>query len=265
MNDKAQIADVFDRTALTYGGFGTHYFDIFADRLLSHVQGFPGANVLDVATGRGAILKRVLPAIGKEGKAVGVDISPKMIEETKREIREPNVFLYCMDAEQLCFEDHSFDLVYCGFALAFFPDPKKALNECKRVLKPGGKFAVSTWGKMGAPRRILQEKLISMGVNPMVTAHPRCSAEELSTLFTEAGFSAIQIVQDNLEHLYANFDHWWDCLWKHAMRKVMEQLGDNQLMFLKTELNRELENANRPDGFHEDFEVFYTIASTSNQ
>jgi ubiquinone/menaquinone biosynthesis C-methylase UbiE len=261
MDYKAQIAEVFDYTAPMYGGFGTHYFDVFADRLLSHVKGFPGANVLDVATGRGAILKRVLSAIGREGKAIGIDISPKMIEETKREIREPNVSLYCMDAEQLSFGDHSFDIVYCGFALFFFPEPKKALCEFKRVLKPGGKFAASTWGKVGTTRRVLQEKLVSMGFNPTVASHSICSAEELSALFTEAGFSTIQIVQDHLEHLYANFDHWWDCLWKHAMRRVMAQLNEEQLISLKAQLNQELESANRPNGFHEDFEVFYTIAS----
>lgn len=262
--DKKSIAEVFDRAASTYSGFGVHYFDIFADRLLSHVKGFPGANILDVATGRGAILKRVLPWIGKEGKAIGIDLSPKMIEEVKKQIRDPNVSLYCMDAEQLSFGDHSFDILYCGFALFFFPNPKKALYEFKRVLKPGGRFAASTWGKMGTVRRTLQEKLVSLGVDPTTTAYPMPSAEELSALLTEAGFSTIQIVQDHLEHLYANFDHWWDCLWKHGVRKVMEQLDENQLSSLKAELNQELESANRPDGFHENLEVFYTIASRPN-
>lgn len=111
-------------------------------------------------------------------------------------------------------------------------------------------------------KRTLQEKLVAMGINPIVRAHTISSAEKLSSLFTEAGFSKIQIVQDNLEHLYANFDHWWECLWKHANRSVMEQLSEKQLSSLKAELNQALENANRPDGFHEEFEVFYIIAST---
>lgn len=265
MNDKSHIAEVFDRSASAYGGFGTHYFDVFADRLLTHAKGFPGATVLDVATGRGAILKRVLPAIGKEGKAVGIDFSPKIIEETRRDIREPNVTLYCMDTEHISFEDHSFDIVYCGFALFFFPEPKKALLEFKRVLKPRGKIATSTWGKLGATRGALQEKLKSAGIDPKVTAHPMHSAEELNDLFTGAGFTKVQIVQDSLEHLYANFDHWWDCLWKHVMRSILEQLNEEQVVSIKTQLSQELESSNRPDGFHENFEVFYTIASSPNR
>jgi ubiquinone/menaquinone biosynthesis C-methylase UbiE len=262
MNYKTQIAEIFDRTASTYGEFGTHYFDIFAERLISHVAGFPGANVLDVATGRGAILKRVLPVIGLDGRAVGIDISPKMIEEAQREIREVNASLYCMDAEQLSFDKHSFDIIYCGFALFFFPDPKSALAEFRRVLKPGGKIGASTWGKLGRPRSALREKLLSMGVNPNVTAIPMPSIEELNTLFTEAGYPAVRVVQDSLDHLYANFDHWWDCLWRHSSRHGLEQLDEEQLMAIKSELHEELEGANRPDGFHEDFEVFYTIAAT---
>ena len=262
MSFKEHIRGVFDRSASVYGGFGTHYMDIFADRLLSHVNGFPGASILDVATGRGAILKRALPIIGKEGKAVGIDISPRMIEETKREIQAPNVSLFCMDAEHLAFEDHSFDIVTCGFALFFFPDTKKALQEFRRVLKPAGKIAASTWNKMGKAREVLKEKLLSIGVDPTVTAHPMPSAKELDVLFKETGFSSVQIVHDRLEHLYANFDHWWDCLWKRATRSVMEKLSDEQLDLIQSELTQELESVNRPDGFHEDLEVFYTIASS---
>ncbi len=262
MNFKEHITGVFDRNASVYGGFGSHYFDIFADRLLSHVDGFSGASILDVATGRGAILKRALPLIGKEGKAVGIDISPRMIEETKREIQAPNVSLFCMDAEQLSFENHSFDIITCGFALFFFPDPKKALQEFRRVLKPGGKIAASTWSKTGMAREVLKGKLRSAGVDPEFTAHPMPSAKELDVLFKETGFSAVQIVHDRLEHLYANFDHWWDCLWKRGSRSVLEKLNDEQLDLIQSELTEELESVNRPDGFHEDLEVFYTIATT---
>lgn len=262
MDYKSHISGIYDRTASSYGGFGTHFFDIFAERLIALAHCFPGANILDVATGRGAILKRAIQIIGMQGKAIGIDISPKMIEQTKREIHQQNVSLYCMDAEELSFEDRSFDIVYCGFALFFFPNPKKALQEFKRVLKPQGKIAVSTWGKTGLTRRILQEKLSAMGAEPSHNAHPMPSHEDLSALFSDAGFQSIQIKQEQLDHTYANFDHWWECLWHHGTRAGLEQLNEEQLGALKNELDQALESVNRPDGFHEELEVYYTVAST---
>ena len=262
MDYKTHIAEVFDRSASQYGEFGTHYFDIFAERLIRLAQAFKGASVLDVATGRGSILKRVLPLIGAGGKLVGIDLSPKMIEENQNAIKAENLSFHCMDAESLDFADGSFDLLYCGFALFFFLDIKKALREFQRVLKPGGKIAISTWGEIGHSRRVFKERVASFGIDPNVTAHSMPTSAELHALFVEAGFTSIQIVPDQLDHLYVNFDHWMECLWHHGTRSSLEQLNEEQLHILKAQLCEELESENRPDGFHEEFNVFYTIASS---
>lgn len=261
MDYKQDIAEVFNRRASSYGRFGTHYFDIFADRLLSYCKVFPGASVLDVATGRGAILKRVIAPIGTEGKAVGIDLSSQMIEETKREIREKNISLYCMDAEQLGFEDHSFDIIYCGFALFFFPNLKKAMQEFRRVLKPEGKIAVSIWGKEAITERVLFEKLHSYGLDRAIFCHT-LSSDEMTASFEAAGFTSIQIIQDTLDHLYVNFDHWWECL---KQQNALEKLTEVQLHSMRDQLQRELEMVNRVDGFHEELEVVYAIASNSDE
>ncbi|MBS0604283.1 MAG: class I SAM-dependent methyltransferase [Verrucomicrobia bacterium] len=261
MNYKAHITDVFNRSAADYGGFGTHYFDIFAKRLHERAKGFPGACILDAATGRGAILKHALKCVGKEGKAVGIDISSAMIEETRKEIREENAVLYCMDAEALDFEDGTFDIVYCGFALFFFEDRKQAMSEFKRVLKPGGKLAISTWGEIDVPRRLLKNKIISLGVDPRVYPHPMPDEEELRELFHISGFSSLEIVPDWLDHTYANFDHWWECLSLRASRSTLEKLTEEQRQTLKQELSVELEEQSRPDGFHEEFHVYYVTGN----
>jgi SAM-dependent methyltransferase len=52
-----------------------------------------------------------------------------------------------MDAAQLDFPDASFDAVLCGFALWFFPQPARALQEWFRVLKPGGRIGLTTWAE----------------------------------------------------------------------------------------------------------------------
>ncbi len=262
MDYKTHIREVFNRSAAEYGGFGTEYFDVFAARLLERAKPFTGAHILDVATGRGALLKRALKDLGSEGKGYGIDMSPEMIEATRREVREKNALLQCMDAEELEFEDGSFDIVYCGFGLFFFPDLRKAMDEFRRVLKPGGRIAVSTWGDIGKTRLPLKQKLISLGIDPNVAARPMPTPQELQELFEESQFSAIEIVPDKLDHIYLNFDHWWDCLWKHAMRSILEKLTEEQIAAIKEELSSELESFSRPDGFHEDFNVYYTTANS---
>ena len=133
--------------------------------------------------------------------------------------------------------------------------------EFKRVLKPDGKIAISTWGEMGRSRHVLKDRLASFGVDSSVTAYPMPSAEELNNIFSEAGFQSVEITPDSLDHRYANFDHWIECLWRHGTRSALEKLNDEQFQILKQQLCEELESENRPDGFHEEFNVFYTIAS----
>jgi ubiquinone/menaquinone biosynthesis C-methylase UbiE len=50
-----------------------------------------------------------------------------------------------MDAEELTFPDEVFDFVICGFGIMFFPDQDRSLAQMRRVLKPGGRLALSTW------------------------------------------------------------------------------------------------------------------------
>lgn len=260
MADKSQIKDLFDRVAPHYGGFGNDYFDVFARRLCQCVPAFPGANVLDVATGRGAILKHALKGMQGEGIAHGIDISHEMIVCARKEVRDRNAILQCMDAESLSFDDHSFDIVYCAFGLFFFPDIHKAMREFSRVLKPGGKIAVSTWGEIGPSRSLLKQKLSDLGIDPCVSAFPPPMPAELQQLFEGNRFSSIEIIPDKLDHVYMHFDHWWECLSAHASRMALEKLTESQSARIKEELAHELSAWNRPDGFHEQFNVYYTTA-----
>src|SRR5215472_7064181 len=85
----------------------------------------PGAHLLDVATGSGAL---AAAAASRGAQAVGVDLSPRMVELALRlhagvDFREAEV-------EHLPFADRSFDAVVCGFGLGHFPRPEAAVAEC---------------------------------------------------------------------------------------------------------------------------------------
>ena len=141
------IVGVFSRAASTYDSYGPRFFAQLGQRLVevSHIT--PGADVLDVATGRGAVLFAAADQVGPDGRVIGIDLAENMVRETTAELQSTgrqNVEMHQMSADQLDFPDGSFDDVLCGFALWFFPQPHHTLQEFFRVLKPGGRVGLTT-------------------------------------------------------------------------------------------------------------------------
>ena len=97
--------------------------------------------ILEVGVGTG----KNFPYYRKDAKVIGIDLSPKMLEKAKikqNELRNKNITLLEMDAENLKFKDNSFDCIVCTFVLCSVPDPIKVLKEMKRVCKKGGKIVM---------------------------------------------------------------------------------------------------------------------------
>ena len=94
-----------------------------------------GKEVLEIATGPGLLAKRVAPAARR---MIATDYSDGMIAEAKKGDCPSNLTFEMADAMSLPYADGSFDAVIIANALHIVPDPGKALNEIKRVLRPGG-------------------------------------------------------------------------------------------------------------------------------
>ncbi len=112
-----------------------------AARLALGVQ--PGDCVLDLATGTGLNLAHLRELVGDEGRVIGVDLTPAMLDIAHTQIERrswKNVEVREADAAQLPFPAASFDKAICSFALSIIPDYVRALEEVKRVLVPGGRF-----------------------------------------------------------------------------------------------------------------------------
>jgi SAM-dependent methyltransferase len=108
----------------------------------------PGQAVLDVATGPGEPALSIAAIVGAGGRVVGVDVVPAMVAAAEREAqrrRLDNVVFLTAPAQELPFEDGSFDAVVCRFGIMFFPDPLAGLREMLRVLRPGGRLALAVW------------------------------------------------------------------------------------------------------------------------
>jgi SAM-dependent methyltransferase len=74
-----------------------------------------------------------------------------LAEELARKKSITNIEFREANAESLPFADESYDVLTCRFGIMFFPDLRKALRECFRVLKPGGRAAFVAWGKKEQP------------------------------------------------------------------------------------------------------------------
>jgi len=74
-----------------------------------------------------------------------------LAEELARKKGITNIEFREANAESLPFADESYDVLTCRFGIMFFPDLRKALRECFRVLKPGGRAAFVAWGKKEQP------------------------------------------------------------------------------------------------------------------
>jgi SAM-dependent methyltransferase len=125
--------------------------------LLARVEITPGQEVLDVATGTGNIAVR---AAATGAQVVGLDLTPELFETARRRARGRGVSIEWVegDAEELPFEDESFDRVLSAFGVQFAPRHELVAAELARVCQPGGRIGLVNWtpeGQIGELFRIL--------------------------------------------------------------------------------------------------------------
>jgi SAM-dependent methyltransferase len=99
-----------------------------------------GCDVLDVCTGHGVL---ALAATERGAKVCAIDFSEAMVAAARR--NAPSVDCRQGDAQDLPYPDNTFDAVVCGYGILHVPQPDRALAEMHRVLRPGGRVAISVW------------------------------------------------------------------------------------------------------------------------
>jgi ubiquinone/menaquinone biosynthesis C-methylase UbiE len=108
-----------------------------------------GEDVLDIACGSG---NATIPAARTGARLTGLDLTPDLLEAGKRDAADAGVEIEWVegDAEQLPFDEASFDVVLSVFGIMFAPDHSKAAVEAARVLRPGGRMVLCNWTPEGA-------------------------------------------------------------------------------------------------------------------
>lgn len=143
---------------------GPLLFDPYARYVAKRVAPLHPERVLETAAGTGIVTRALLESV-PDATIIATDINPAVVEFAAQQVRSERVSFQQADAQDLPFEEASFDLVVCLFGIMFFPDKVGAHAEAYRVLRPGGRYVVVTFN--------------SLDLNPV----PKAAGEAVASLF----------------------------------------------------------------------------------
>lgn len=171
-----RVGQVFDSVASRYDlmndlmSFGTHRL---WKRFALNLTGVrAGDRVLDLASGTGDLAARLAEKVGPHGRVTASDINYSMLAEGRRRLIDrglvgPIDYLIA-DAEALPFADGCFDCVTIGFGLRNVSRKDRALEEMRRVIKPGGRAVILEFSHPVAPGLKPVYDLYSFGMLPLM-------------------------------------------------------------------------------------------------
>jgi arsenite methyltransferase len=153
----------------------------------------PGEVVVDLGCGGGLDIFLASAKVGPEGRAIGIDMTPEMIERARRNSEQggyTNVEFHLAKIDKLPLADHSVDCVISNCVINLAPDKQAVFREIARVLKPGGRLAVSD---------IALKKELPPEVSSDLLAYVGCVAgailiDDYKRGLLDAGFAHAEIV-----------------------------------------------------------------------
>jgi ubiquinone/menaquinone biosynthesis C-methylase UbiE len=224
----------------------------------------PGMRVLDIATGTGLSAEAALTAVGPTGYVMAADLSPAMAAKARERLgKASNVSVLVEDGQALSFSDGSFDAVLCNLGLMFFPDALRGLSEFWRVLRPGGRVAVSV--------NTVVERSYNHQINVILTRYVPSLAEAVTRtfalgeasliklLFSQAGFVDIETYTQKHTFVLPSFDAYYGPFERGggSTGQVLAALSEEVRHVVREEVRRDLADTGGPI----EVEAEYRIAS----
>ncbi len=239
---KQAISAAFDNSADSYEQVGVDFFTRFGAELVARAAPAPGACALDLGCGRGHVLFPLAEAVGPTGQVIGTDLSPRMVELCAAEAADrglEHVRIEVGDAADPAFGTAAFDVITAGMVMFFVPDPRAALRAVRRVLRPGGRFAMSSFGpsdpKFAETMAILYRHRAGepWEDNP---DKPFDSAEGIRELLYDAAFTDVEVVESEHEIEFDSAEHYWAWVGSHGGRIMIDEVGPALLPAAKAEV-----------------------------
>lgn len=166
----------------------------------------PGEVVVDLGSGGGLDVFLAAKKVGPAGKAIGIDMTPQMIERARKNAAEAklaNVEFHSSTIDNLPLEDQCADCVISNCVINLAPDKSAVFREMFRVLKPGGRVAVSDIAlKQALPEELAKDLMAFVGC-----IAGAISMDEYERGLRAAGFDAVHVVDTGADlNAYKNVD-----------------------------------------------------------
>lgn len=217
--------------------------------IVDHVDPRPGRTILELTAGPGETGFLAAERLGPEGRLISSDLNEGMVAAARRgaEARGlTNVEFRVVDAQQIDLPDASVDGVLSRFGLMLVPDSERAINECRRVLRPGGRLAYGVWGPFDKNPWLtsLVGALLQHGHTPpgdafgpggvFSLADPQANRD----LLTGAGFADVETEEIPGAQEYASLDDYWDMQTAVAgpIGAIVRSLSDDEQAAIKATL-----------------------------
>jgi len=251
------MASLFDALSETYDAVGVDFFQPIASGLVAQMAPQRGESWLDIGCGRGAVLLPVADLIGASGSAVGLDISPGMVKQTRRLAEEAgllNVACIVDDAQAPSLVDGPFDAISACLVLFFLADPVAALRNWMTLLRPEGRLGVTTFGPVD-PRWQYVDEVFAPYLPPAMKdarttgkVGPFESDEGMEALLSQAGISQVHTVTASIPVRFESAWQWHAFTWSVGQRAMWLAVPEDVRGDVRNEAELRLAEFAEPDG-----------------
>jgi ubiquinone/menaquinone biosynthesis C-methylase UbiE len=229
---KAKAAAAYNAAADYFDHPVSSFWHRFGRETVARLDLRPGACVLDVCSGSGGSALPAAERVGPKGRVIAVDLAERLIALAASKAQSKGldtIEFRVADMLVLGYPDDAFDAVICVFGVFFVPDMTGAVRELWRMVRPGGRLAITTWGPdLFEPANsafwnaIRQERPdLFRGFNPWDRISQPAGLHEM---LAAAGVSDVDIAAEAGRHPLQSPDDWWAIAMGSGYRGTLAQL-----------------------------------------